>query len=332
MPSEMSHRERVLAALAGKPVDRPPVSMWRHFFDQESSAEALAGAMLAPQRRYHWDFMKVNPRASYHAEPWGVKVRYTGNRAPETTSTPVRSAGDWAKVSGVRMSHPVFKEQLGAVELISKGLRGQVPFLATVFTPVSIAARLTASDDAFMGHLRDSPRQVGAALEAVTETFVAFSKAALDRGASGLFYATTGFATTDRMSRADYRKLVRPWDLKLLAALPRAEFHLLHVCRDHNMLADVADYPVHAFNWDAHGTGNPSLAEGKALVRSKAVVGGIHRAERLVQASPAQVYGEARGLMTAMGTRGWMIGTGCTYTHDAPEGNVNAVRLAVDAP
>ena len=115
MPSDMSHRERVLAALAGKPVDRPPVSMWRHFFDQESSAEALAGAMLAHQRRYDWDFMKVNPRASYHAEPWGVKVRYSGNRAPDTLSAPVRSARDWAKVGRVRMSHPVFKEQLKAV-------------------------------------------------------------------------------------------------------------------------------------------------------------------------------------------------------------------------
>ena len=61
-------RERVQAALAGEPVDWPPVSMWRHFYEFEETAEGLAEAMLGFQRRYDWDFMKVNPRASYHAE------------------------------------------------------------------------------------------------------------------------------------------------------------------------------------------------------------------------------------------------------------------------
>jgi len=68
MTDQMSHRERVRASLAGEETDRPPVSMWRHFFEDETSAEGLAEAMLGFQRRYDWDFMKVNPRASYHAE------------------------------------------------------------------------------------------------------------------------------------------------------------------------------------------------------------------------------------------------------------------------
>ncbi len=305
--------------------------MWRHYFSHERTAEGLAEAMLAHQARYDWDFMKVNPRASYHAEPWGLRVRYPGSGAPETKETPVKTAQDWGNVSPVRMSHPVFKEQLRAVELIAEGLGGKVPFLVTVFTPVSIAARLCASDEAFLSLLRDSPRSVTPALEAITDTFVAFSKAALERGASGLFYATTGFATRDRMSPADFRRLVRPWDLKLLGRLPAAEFNCLHVCRDNNMLAELADYPVHAFNWDAQGPGNASLAEGKALVKGKAVIGGIPRGNGLLEASPAQMFGLVKGLMAAMGTRGWMAGTGCTYPPEAQEGNVAAVRMAVEA-
>ena len=60
----MNKRERVDAAVRGQPVDRPPISAWRHFVDQESNAADLARAMLAWYRDYDWDFLKVNPRVN----------------------------------------------------------------------------------------------------------------------------------------------------------------------------------------------------------------------------------------------------------------------------
>ena len=63
-------------------MDRPPVSMWRHFYAEETAADTLAEAMLGFQREYDWDFMKVNPRASYHAEDWGLEMRTGGGRLP----------------------------------------------------------------------------------------------------------------------------------------------------------------------------------------------------------------------------------------------------------
>ena len=96
-----SKRERVKAALAGEPVDRPPVSMWRHFYDLETTAEDLAEAMLGFQRQCDWDFMKVNPRAQYHVEDWGATFRYTGDpyTGPTATHVPVASPGDWQNSS-----------------------------------------------------------------------------------------------------------------------------------------------------------------------------------------------------------------------------------------
>jgi uroporphyrinogen decarboxylase len=316
----------------GQEVDRPPVSMWRHYFNQERTAEDLASAMLAHQRHFDWDFIKVNPRASYHAEPWGLKARYSGNSSPDVSSHPVKAEADWARITAVPMSHPVFREQLRALELIADGLKGRVPFLATVFTPVSIASRLNTSEDDFMASLRANSPELYSALEAVTETFTNFAKAALDRGASGLFYATTSFATTDRMNVTEYRRLVRPWDLKLLDALPSHEFTLLHVCRDNNMLGEFASYPVHAINWDVYGKNNLNLAAGMAVLQGKAVVGGIPKDGALLRASPAQMYGHVQGLTAAMGTKGFMVAAGCTYTPEAQTGNIDAVRRAVDSP
>ena len=70
----MNKIERVDAALKGAAVDRVPVSFWGHSYLKEWSAEELAEATLENYRRYDWDYMKVNPRASYHVEDWGAKL------------------------------------------------------------------------------------------------------------------------------------------------------------------------------------------------------------------------------------------------------------------
>lgn len=332
MAAQMTHWERVRAALKGREMDRVAVSMWRHFYESETSARSLAEAMLAFQTRFGWDFLKVNPRASYHVEGWGVKVRYQGTNPPQVIETPIREPSDWLKLEPLGLDRGVLKEHLDSLEIIADGLEGKVPFLMTVFTPLSIASRLVHSEDLFWQHLQQHTDEVRHALEVVTETFINFAKACLERGACGLFYATTAWATSDRMSAEEYRRFARPYDLQLLQALPPAEFHVLHVCRSNNLLETVADYPVHAFNWDARGLGNASLAEGKRIVGKRAVIGGISHGTELVGATPQQLAAEIASLRAAMGNKGWMLGPGCTFSPDTPEVNLDAIRHAVGVP
>jgi uroporphyrinogen decarboxylase len=58
----MTKKERIDAALRGEPVDRIPVSLWRHFYQYEDTARGLADAMLLFQQDYDWDFMKDQPK------------------------------------------------------------------------------------------------------------------------------------------------------------------------------------------------------------------------------------------------------------------------------
>ncbi|MFH1381509.1 MAG: uroporphyrinogen decarboxylase family protein [Chloroflexota bacterium] len=330
MVTQMTHWERVRAVLKGDEVDRLPVSMWRHFFAKETSAESLAEAMLDFQNRYDWDFMKVNPRASYHVEDWGVKVKYDGASSPKIVETPVKSPDDWLKIKVLDINQGVLKEHLTSLKLIAQGLKGELPFLMTVFTPLSIAGRLIASEETFLEHLREHTDKVNQALEAITETFIKFARTSLELGASGLFYATTHWATSLKLSEKEYDQFARPFDLKLLKALPPAEFHVLHVCEQHNLLGALGDYPVQAFSWDPRGAGNLSLAEGKTPVHGKAVIGGIAHDNSLVTATPAQLAAEIVGMKTAMGSKGWMLGPGCTFPPDTPEANLRAIRGAVE--
>ena len=114
MPDEMTHWERVRAALEGAPVDRAPVSVWRHFLAEETAAQSLADAMLGFQREYDWDFMKVNPRASYHSEDWGLKLRFGAaeDGGHLTVDWPVKEGADWDKIEPLDPRKGVLAEQL----------------------------------------------------------------------------------------------------------------------------------------------------------------------------------------------------------------------------
>ena len=329
MVDQMTHWERVRAALKGESVDRAPVSLWRHFYSRETSAQGLAEAMLDFQRRFDWDFMKVNPRASYHSEDWGVRLRFSGtdSRGHEVADWPVREASDWETLRPLDIREGVLGEQLEALGLIAEGLDGQVPFLMTVFTPLSVAGQLAGSEDAMLAFLRENPGPVHHALEVITETFSGYGTECLNAGAAGLFYATTRWATYDRLTDEQYAEFGRPYDLRLLSALPASEFHVLHVCGSNNMLPALADYPVAAFNWDAQDETNVWLKEG-GKVTGKAVIGGVSHRSLLAEGSPEEVAGEASWTVDTMEGSQWMLGPGCTFPAEAPEANLRALRDA----
>ena len=332
MTDQMTRWERVGAALEGRELDRPPVSAWRHFYRRETSARGLADAMLAFQRDYGWDFMKVNPRASYHSEDWGVRLRFSesDSEGHEVYDWPVKRAGDWEAIEPLDIRRGVFGEQLEALSLIAKDLNGEVPFLMTVFTPLSVAAQLAGSEDTMMGYLREHGPLVHRALEAISETLTTFAIECMGVGAGGLFFATTRWGTYDRLTEDEYAEFGRPYDLRLLGAIPDAPFHVLHVCGSNNMLGALADYPVSAFNWDTQDETNVWLREG-AKVTGKAVIGGVSHGTLLLEGSPEQVADEALWTLEAMeGTR-WLLGPGCTFSPEVPEANLRALGKAFDS-
>jgi uroporphyrinogen decarboxylase len=326
---QMSKRERVRAALEGKPIDRPPISCWRHFFEQETSAAGLAEAMLGFQHTYDWDFMKVNPRACYHAEPWGCRFQYSGQADidPKLIEPAIRKPDDWRQIKPLSPTTGAFGEQLEALRLIGEELHGEVPFVETIFTPLSVAGRLVGSDDVMYEHLSRYPERIHEALEAICVTFERFAGACVDAGVDGIFYATTGWATYDRLSDAEYDDFGRPYDVRVLKAVQGAPFNILHVCRSHNMLWKLMDYPAHAINWATADSTNPSISE--VWQRShRPIIGGVDHQGTLRQGSPAEVTAEIMNAV-AQTRQGLLIGPGCSISPQTPAANIRAARATV---
>jgi uroporphyrinogen decarboxylase len=328
----MTPRERVWAALRGGRVDRPPISFWGHFYDRESSATDLANATLEFRDKYQWDWVKLNPRRQYHGEPWGVRYRYTGRltEKPTLEALPIRRVEDWASITKRPHDAGALGEQIEAVRLTRKGLPADVPLIATVFTPLAILREMAADAGDVARAMREKPEAVRAALAAVTATFAPFVRELLRAGADGIYYATVDWATTDRLSSAEYREWARPTDLELLSAAAGAPFNVLHVCRSRNLLFELADYPIAAFSWAATDASNPSLADGIQRLKG-AVMGGISHDGALLDASPARALEEFRAALESTGGRRWLAGPGCSIPPATPPATLAALRAAAES-
>ena len=320
----MNKRERVKAALAGDPVDRVPASFWGHDFLREWSARGLADAMLESFRRYDWDYMKVNPRATYYAEAWGCRYKPSGDatRGPETVDFVLKSAADLARIKPVDIGQGPFAEQLEALRLIGRELSAEAPFIQTIFSPLAVVGRVANGDrEAVRRYMGEAPQALHGALDAIAGTLAAYGKAC------GIFFATVEWGTYDNATAEQYQEFGRPYDLRVLEAVQDAEMNVLHVCRPRNMFDLLADYPVHAFNWAASEPGNPSLKE--ALARSeRAVMGGV-AVTTMAQGTPDGVASEVRQALVETGGRRFLLAPGCSIPPETPEANLRAVRGAL---
>ena len=327
MAARMTRRQRVMEAIGGHAADRPPVSFWGHAYHRESSARELADATLEFRERYDWDFVKLNPRASYHGEVWGLSFRYSGvpDEKPKRLEFPVRSPADWARVAARDSSSPPLAEQLEAVRLVRQGLPADVPLVQTVFSPLSIAADLAESPQAVLAHLRTDEARVLAAVEAITNTFRGYVKDVLAAGADGVFFATVDWATRDLVTPAEYFRWARPFDLAVLEAARGAPFNVLHVCRRNNLLLQLADYPAHAFSWAATEPGNPDLRAGLSAVTG-AVMGGVGQEDALQAATPEAVLRQLDDGLELTGGRRWIVAPGCSIPPRTPPENLRAIR------
>ena len=138
----MTKRERILSAARRGPVDRPPVSFWRHAPDVDHTAPGLAEAMLAFQRRWDLDFVKVMSSGVYCVEDWGCRVAYQGtpNGAKQCTEHGVRSRAEWARVKPLDVGAGALGREIEAVRLIARGRADDAPILHTLFSPVTVAS------------------------------------------------------------------------------------------------------------------------------------------------------------------------------------------------
>jgi uroporphyrinogen decarboxylase len=133
----MTHRERVEAALRGLPVDRPAISLWRHFPGQDDTGQRLADATIQFQNQYDVDLIKLMPTGMYCVVDYGVEIALADDDVGSThfVSGPIREPADWGRLPDVSPTRGFLREQVEAVKILRCRLGADTPIIQTIFSP-----------------------------------------------------------------------------------------------------------------------------------------------------------------------------------------------------
>jgi uroporphyrinogen decarboxylase len=203
-PAKMTSRERVDRALRGQDVDRTPFTLWHHFGLEKLPGERHAKATLEFHRKFRTDLIKV---MSYYPYP--------------------KPAGKWYET---RILASPFPEQLEALQLIREGLNGRAYFLETIFNPWNQATKISSKEEV-MRLMREDPRKLLGALEAIAESEANHASKAIAAGAAGIFLAIDN-AQDGILTRQEYAKFSEPFDKLILERVDSAPLNTLHLHGD----------------------------------------------------------------------------------------------------
>lgn len=327
MASKYTHREKLNMILAGEKPDCFAGSIWKHFYHKESTPEGLAEAMIGFQNEYDWDFMKINPRASYHMEDWGLKLTWSTDEFKKHIKTdfPVQEIEDWDKIDVLEPTASVLADHLKTITLIKKQYPKNLPLFMTVFNPLGIGRYLAGSSEKLLDHIARDETRVMSALERVTQTFEKYVQEVRNAGADGLFYATLEWASSDMITYEQYTKWCRPLDLRIIKAAGDDALNILHVCAGNNYLKELSDYPVQMINWEDANPTNINLDDSFEILGDKTAIAGLDYKGWLWHATPGEISSEMDKLKERMAGKKFIFGPGCAVDPEIPGENIRAV-------
>ncbi len=307
--------------LSGKRPAKVPVAAWRHFYGSEWDPTRFAEATLSHQRSFAWDFIKLNTRATFFGEPFGLQA-WPGPDDEHKGPSPIppcHAVEDLLRLQRPAELPPAYAEQLQALCVVRQSARRH-PIVLTLFNPISVLGDLVDPEELLLEAMQTAGSVVFQALDVISQVLLRYAREGLRQGADGIFYATTEWASAERIPWEWYQRFALPYDQLLLEAVREAPFNILHVCGHENFLPHLWQLPVSALSWDATDPTNLSLAEAASRC-DKILIGGIDR-DFLCDALPGEVKDTSRKVIEEAITWPFILAPGCAYRPSTPLSNL----------
>jgi len=308
----MTKRERVIAALNGREVDRVPFSVYQHSTVNERRIDKFVEYTINFYNKYNPDYIKVMFDENYDTP---VNWQY------------IQNLDVWKELEVFDPHIGAFGRQLEALKRIKDLAGPDVPVLQTVFSPFHFAHRLT--NRRMIEDWKQAPDIVQKGLNVIAVNIISFAESCMNEvGIDGFFFGAFG-CEEGWMSEAQYKDLVRPSDLLVLNELKKADMVFLHIHGESDSFFNLLkDYPCNAISWEDKLAG-PTLKEAKKLT-DKCLIGGINHLHAGT-CSSEDIVMEGKNSIASVNNRGLILAPGCTFPGDTPEENMLAMKTAVGA-
>jgi len=308
----MTKIERLRNILAGKPVDRPPFSVWYHFGTQHASPERTAQVHLEFFEAYDLDFLKVMNDYDYPM-PKGMEV--------------MAIPADLERLKRIDVTQPPMGNQLRTIEIVAKALGRKALFVDTVFNAWNTLRRNLVKE-AMPKLMADCAPALKAALKVVNDNLIQYALASLERGTAGIFFSVP--ATAESVTLEQYEQFMRPFDLEFLNAIQgKGEFNVLHAHGEKLYFDRLLDYPVHAISW-ADLNGGPTIAEARRRTSFTLMAGLDH--VKFPYVSAQVIRDQVKTALTVAGNTKFILAPGCSLpTYSFPP-LIKAARDAARVP
>jgi uroporphyrinogen decarboxylase len=315
MTQAMTPYERVRAAVSGEAVDRIPLCFWHHF-KPEGSGERLADFTIDFfVHKFSLDIVKIMPDLPYPS--------------PEPAIT---TAEQMRFLPRLDLDTPSFQQQLLCIRTLRQRLNADHPLILTLFSPFTYATRFLGKQHA-IEEARHNPEPLMEGLGTIASNLRRLMEAAIQAGASGIFFSCMG-ATTADFTPEEYANIARPYDLDALQGASAGWLNIVHVhadpaqVNDQIYFEDFTDYPVSVISWSDRLTG-PSLSEAVSLTE-KTLMGGLFERGPLTHGGKTELENEILSSISQTKGRHLILANGCSVPDDASEEWLSQARALVD--
>ncbi|MBI3693421.1 MAG: hypothetical protein HY238_01075 [Acidobacteria bacterium] len=286
--ARLSKIDRVRRALEGREVDRPPYTYWYHFLDDKQPGERHAASTLEFARKFDTDLVKVMSDYPFGEDP----------------------------------ANP-FPQQIRALEVIARELKGKALFVETIFQPFNQAEK-TSSPEKVKELLRSNPQALLDRLEKIGRAEANHARLALQAGASGIFLAISN-ANDGYLTREQYQKFSEPFDRMALDGAKGAELNILHLHGDKFYLDLFYNWPARAIQYSVAATG-VSFRKVRQHY-SGVLMGGIDEIH-FKELTAEQMREQIRVARVEAGPK-WILSSGCSVPNDTPDAQLLALNKAL---
>lgn len=328
----MNGRERLLAFLAGQPVDHLPLMPITMMFAADhvgvsygkyaTDHRTLVDAQIATAEAYDFDFVSCISDPAREAADCGAHVELFEDQPPAIVETDALLA-DKTKLGGLTVPDPLaegrmldrvraaelFREKVGNAKLIEGWIEG----------PCAEAADLRGINTLMIDFF-DDPQFVRDLFEFALELGIRFARAQVE---AGVDLIGVGDAAASLIGPEFYQQFVLPYEQRLVSELHQMGTRVrLHICGNtRSILPDIGTLGCDIVDLDFMV---PVDKAREAMGPQQVLLGNIDPVRSLRDGTPETIRQELAACHRQAGTR-YIVGAGCEVPRSTAPDNLLAM-------